>query len=243
MLTPIHERGNITPPSNYRGIAISSNMSKLFCSVLHNRLFTFSDAHNLLPDCQIGYRSKFRTTGHILTLKSVITYLSKKIHKYIKKCTKKRLFCCFVDFKAAFDSISRMSLLYKLLKMDIGGNFLLVLRHMYESVTYAIKTRKGISDDFPSIRGVKQGCILSPLLFNLFVADLPDIFTENCDPVVIHDRPLSCLMFADDLVLLSETAHGLQNSLTNLGNYCDQWGLDVNLDKTKIISSTSSEKL
>ena len=236
LLTPLHKKGDKSVPSNFRGIAISSNICKLFCSVLHSRLVNFSDAHNLLPNCQIGYRRNSRTTDHILTLKSVID-------KYMRRCSRKRLYCCFVDFKAAFDSISRVSLAYKLLKMDIGGNFLRVLRNMYEKVLYSVRSGNEVTDAFPSKTGVKQGCILSPLLFNLFVADLPDIFTNDCDPAILFDHKLSCLMFADDLVLFSESAEGLQNALVKLQNYCDKWGLVVNLNKTKIIYFNSSRKL
>ena len=56
------------------------------------------------------------------------------------------------------------------------------------------------------------------MLFNFFVADIPDIFTDSCDPVELHDFKLNCLLYADDLVLMSESASGLQCSLTKLQN-------------------------
>lgn len=235
-LTPIFKKGDPSNPSNYRGIAVSSALCKLYCSVLKNRLQNFSDKNQLIPDCQIGYRKDCRTSDHILTLKSVID-------KYLQKSIKHRLHCCFVDFKAAFDSISRKELFYKLLKLEIGGTFLASLRAMYGNVNFAVKTDGKVSEYFKSNLGVKQGCTLSPLLFNLFIADLPLIFDHNCDPAILNDSKLSCLMFADDLIIMSQSASGLQNSLNNLEKYCTEWGLEVNLSKTKILIFTPSSRI
>ena len=77
--------------------------------------------------------------------------------------------------------------------------------------------------------------VFSPPLFNLFIADLPSIFHESCDPVTLHNRILSCLMYADDLVLLSESEKGLQNSLDKLKAYSKKWNLTVNLKKSQVI--------
>ena len=76
---------------------------------------------------------------------------------------------------------------------------------------------------------------MSPLLFNLFLSDLPNVFSNECHPVQLCDVKLNCLMFADDLVLLSESAEGLQRCLNNLQTYCEKWSLTINTEKTKVI--------
>jgi hypothetical protein len=124
---------------------------------------------------------------------------------------------------------------YKLLKMNIGGNFLHIIQSMYTDVSYSVKLHNGLSDSFASHKGVKQGCVLSPSLFNLFISDLPDIFDSTCDQPDLNNNQLSCLMFADDLVILSKSATGLQNSLDKLSKYCNTWGLQINIKKTKVI--------
>ena len=151
---------------------------------------------------------------------------------------RKYLYSCFVDFKSAFDTVWRDGMFYKLMKMGVGGNFLKVLQSMYSNVNYSIKINNQVSQEFTSSVGVKQGCCLSPLLFNMYIADLPDIFDANCHPVYIGTNgtvPLSCLLFADDLVLLSETSVGLQTALNRLEAYCRKWGLTINNSKTKIV--------
>ena len=208
-LTPIHKSGDANNPQNYRGIALTSSLCKLFCAVLHVRLSKFADQNSLIPPNQIGYQKHSRTADHVLTLKTLVD-------KYINKLGKTKLFTCFVDFKKAFDTISRKALLFKLLKAGIGGNFIRTLQSMYDKVFFRVKLTNGLTDSFISTSGVKQGCVLSPILFNLFVRDLPDSFDSSCDPVDLYDSKLSCLMFADDLVLISQSANGLQNCLNSL---------------------------
>ena len=73
------------------------------------------------------------------------------------------------------------------------------------------------------------------MLFNTFIRDLPAEFDNTCDPVNLWDTNINSLLYADDLVILSESAHGLQNCLDKLEAYCLRWNLTVNLQKTKII--------
>ena len=228
LLSPLHKKGDKLSCENYRGIAVGSNLSKLFCSVLHNRLSNFCDKNNVIPLNQIGYRKKTRTSDHILTLKNLID-------KYITKAKRSYLYVCFVDFKSAFDTVWRKALIYKLLINGIGGNMLSVLENMYNNVSYTIKLAEGITTPITSNVGVKQGCVLSPLLFNIFLSDLPCIFDHSCSPVTLLDSKLSCLMFADDIVIFSESVNRLQNSLNKLQSYCSSWQLNINVKKTKII--------
>jgi hypothetical protein len=73
----------------------------------------------------------------------------------------------------------------------------------------------------------------SPNLFKLFVNDLPDIFTQDCDSVKLNSINLNCLMYADDVILISETASGLQNCLNQHSKYCERWNLEINTPKSK----------
>ena len=177
ILTPIHKKGTTTSAANYRGIAVSSNFCKLFCTILHSRLSDFCDKHEIIPHIQIGYRKHCRTSDHVFVLKGLID-------KYVRRG--KWLYTCFVDFRAAFDSVSRKALLYKLIRLGIGGNFLSILKAMYSNVSYCIKLNGKVSTSFLSNSGVKQGCVLSPLLFNMFLSDLPKIFDDSCAPVGVN---------------------------------------------------------
>ena len=98
-----------------RGISLSSCLSKLFTSLLQNRLTMHLESHNFFQSFSSGIQTRSYTTDHIFGIKTII-------NKYVYKL-KKPVYGCFVDFAKAFDSVSRNSLLYKLTKTKIGGNF------------------------------------------------------------------------------------------------------------------------
>ena len=106
---------------------------------------------------------------------------------------------------------------------------------MYNKVHLSIRLPNGITQSFSSNIGLKQGCNQSPILFNIFINDLNEIFDETfCQPAKIKNLTLNNLLYADDLVLVSETSSGLQNCLDRLQEYCDKWRLTVNIKKTKL---------
>lgn len=193
IIKPLYKGGGTQDPSNYRGITISSCFGKLFSRVLYNRLDKYIEDNELIHPEQIGFRNNCRTSDHIITLKTLIDKAFK---------VKKYLFSCFVDLSKAFDTVNRAALLYKLEQYNITGHFLNIVNSMYQSVRCSVKIGSALSQSFSTKTGVKQGCILSPTLFSLFINDLKHYFDESCDPVKIGERLLSCLMYADDIVLL-----------------------------------------
>ena len=106
-----------------------------------------------------------------------------------------------------------------------------------------VKVPGGYLPAISSLLGLKQGGVLSPLLFNTFIDDIRYIFDESCDPVRCLTDPLSHLLYADDLIMMSTTYAGLSNCLKKLENYCDTWQLEVNISKTQIIIFNSTGKL
>ena len=108
--------------------------------------------------------------------------------------------------------VNRAALLFKLEQYNITGLFFNIIKDMYQSVRCSIKIGNVLSQSFSTKSGVKQGC-LSPTLFSLFINDLKHNFDESCDQVQIGDCLISCLMYADDIVLLSNSAGGLQKNV------------------------------
>ncbi|XP_073675260.1 interferon-induced very large GTPase 1-like [Garra rufa] len=98
-------------------------------------------------------------------------------------------------------------------------------------------TFKEESEFFQQGRGVRQGCSLSPTLFNIYINELAEALdrSDQIPGLTLHDSEIKCLLYADDLVLLSPTAEGLQRSLALLEQYCEEWALTVNLDKTRVM--------
>ena len=107
----------------------------------------------------------------------------------------------------------------KLLASGINGKIFNLLKNIYSKEKCKIKIGKILTEAIHNQTGVRQGCILSPLLFNIFLADLPAglDFPDNYAPLISEGENLSCILWTDDLVLLSEHEEGLNNMLSKLG--------------------------
>ena len=148
----------------------------------------------------------------------------------------KKLLCAFVDFQKAFDFVVRDILWYKLIKIGVRGKMLNVIKSMYDSVKTKVKLSNTVSEDFYSFLGVRQGECLSPFLFCMFLNDIEEIFiNKGIDGIDIGTMKLCLLLYADDIILFSKSAEGLQNSLNVLHDYCSKWKLTVNTKKTKVM--------
>ena len=229
LITPIYKSGGRNEPSNYRGICVSSCLEKLFCSILNQRLREHVNSLNILHNSQIGFLPKNRTADHVLTLRTLID-------KYVYHHNEK-IYACFVDFKKAFDSVWHDGLLFKLLQINVGGCLFNLIKSLYSNSTCSIKIGQNQTRPFSYARGVRQGCILSPFLFNLFINDIPFSFEKILsDPFVLpNGAKLNSLLYADDLVILSRSKIGLQNCLNTLSSYCSTWLLSINPQKTKVM--------
>ena len=108
---------------------------------------------------------------------------------------------------------------------------------MYSHSICCVKGNYTRSEFFNYDKGVRQGCILSPLLFNLYLNELPFILNNNAkDSILLPDGShLNCLLYADDLLLISTSAEGLQQSLDRLSKYCQDWLLKINPTKATVI--------
>ena len=231
LITPIFKSGDKKDANNYRGICVSSCLGKLLCSILNRRLQAFVKTKKLLHPSQIGFLPGHRTADHVLTLRTLID-------KHVNH-RKEPIYACFVDFKKAFDSVWHRGLFYKLISYNINDNIYKLIKDLYSKSNCAIKLGQNKTKSFKYSRGVRQGCILSPLLFNLYLNELPFLLDKNkgSDPLILpNGTKLNSLLYADDLIILSRSKHGLQNCLNTLQLFCETWKLDVNLKKTKIMT-------
>lgn len=225
-IKPLYKNGKTDDPSNYRGISVLSCVAKLFNSILNKRLQTFLQENNVINDVQIGFQPRSRTSDHMFVLRTLI-------EKY-RSCGSK-LFACFIDFSKAFDTVLHSALFVKLHNIGVTGKFLKVLTELYNKSKLCVKLDNYLTKSFTQSVGVKQGDNLSPNLFKIFVNDLPHIFSTEDDPVVLDGAKLSCMLYADDLILLSSSYQGLQRCLDKLSDYCEKNCLAVNLCKTNVV--------
>ena len=230
-IIPIHKKGDTNLCSNYRPIWLTSLFSKMYTRILDKRIGDFLCANNILPEEQAGFREGYSTTDHIFTLYAMI-------QKQFSKTKGRKLYVCFVDYRQAFDSVNREALFKILENNGISGNCLLAIKSIYKSVLAAVKIDGNLSEFFECPTGLKQGCQLSPKLFSIFMTELSKALNKygsNGIQFLPNMDPIFHLLFADDLVIVSDTIIGLQNQLDILNTQSQRLGLVINDSKTKII--------
>lgn len=235
IIVPIHKNGSKSHVGNYRGITLLSTLGKLFTRVLNNRLTFWSDTYGIISDTQAGFRSGRGTTDNVFILQSMINTLLNK---------GKRLYCAFLDFRKAFDYISRDCLWFKLIRAGIRGHMYTILHNMYSCVKSYVRVGADTSETFGCFLGVRQGESLSPFLFSLFLNDMEqELKDKNMTAVTIGELNLFLLLYADDSVIFAETGEELQKGLDIVYDYCTRWRLTVNTDKTKVLVFRRGGKL
>ena len=225
IVTPLHKKGDRENPDNYRAIAVSSTIGKLFSTIMLNRIIEFKNKYKPDPINQLGFAKGAQTYDHILTLNTITS-------KYKK--LKVPVYAVFVDFRKAFDSVCREALFLKLAKLGITGKTFNVLKHMYKNSTGQMKLSGFISEKFDINKGTEQGHPLSPDLFKIYIRDLsPQLEHDNCPKLM--NQLISHLLWADDLILLALDPKTLQKQLDTLNNFCLEWGVEINANKTKLM--------
>ncbi|MEW8152903.1 MAG: reverse transcriptase family protein, partial [Candidatus Thiodiazotropha endolucinida] len=233
---PIYKnKGTRENVQNYRPITILSCLGKLFTGILNSRLNEYLEESMLLDENQAGFRKHYSTLDHIFSLYALTEIL---------KSQKQKLFCCFVDFSSAFDSVWRVGLWHKLLQSKVNGKILNDIINMYRDIKSCVSLLGEESAFFSSLSGVRQGENLSPVLFSLYLNDLESFLLHNSTAGITIDYDtndfsiflkLIVLLYADDTVILANNESDLQFSLDRFNAYCQTWKLKVNIDKTKII--------
>ena len=148
------------------------------------------------------------------------------------------MYYIFVDFSKAFDGVKHEYLWHRLISYGLHGRVLRVLRSMYNNCKSCVLCDEGITNYFDCSIGTRQGCLLSPLLFTLFINELSVYMCKTVrDNLFITENVPSAglLMYADDVNDSADIPIALQRKLNQLEMFCKQWSMTVNLDKTNII--------
>ena len=236
LIVPIFKDGHRDDPDDYRGLCLLSAIIKLMMLMFEERIQNKSNSMNLIHKNQIGFRKKCRTSDHLLALKAIVK-------KYVT-IGKSKLYVGFVDFKKAYDSIPHMKLLNRMRKIGLHGNLLDLIENIYLKTKCAVKVNNKITEFFNYANGVRQGCPLSPLLFNLYVNDIiENIDSNTIKPIKLNKEIVNVLMYADDLILIAESEKDLQSQFLKLSNMCRDKDLEINTKKTKCMVFNRGNKL
>lgn len=223
VIFPIHKKGDINAVGNYRGISFMNCIAKLLLGMINNRITEWTNRLQVLNEFQAGFRKGYSTIDNVFNLVSIIN---------LKLAERKKVYSFFVDFKAAFDRVPRQQLIYKMHTIGLSSKIVDFIAKVYKNTKSTIWNGKELSGYFETKCGVKQGCLLSPLLFALYLNDLHDALGGG---LYIDNLNVRLLMYADDIVLISDDKDILQKMINNLAEYCDLWGMEVNKDKSEVM--------
>ncbi len=220
-------------PLQYRGISLLSCVYKLYAAVLNHRLYSYLDVLDLTNDAQNGFRRGRSCEDHI---HSLVSQIKQGIN------SGKDSFCCYIDMQKAFDFLDRDLLLLKLLRLGVTGKFYWAIKTSLVNTSSCVRlSPKGkASDFFDTVFGTRQGDVISPNLFSVYINDL---LTELRNSMKDSDHIIcNVFAYADDLVIISDSEEDLQRLINIVHKWCSIWRLEVNLSKTKIVHYRGSRR-
>ena len=225
IIVPLHKEGSEKDLGNYRGITLSSHIGKVFCRVLKERLCRAVDGV-VLGEAQGGFRKNRQTVDHLFVVNGVCQ---------LRRGEGKKTWLAFLDLRKAYDSVWREGLWEKMDRYGIGGKFLRVCQALYSSVKARVRVGATLSEEFEIRCGLRQGCVLSPCLFSLFIMDLAWELEEKGLGVKVRGQWVGSCLFADDIALLASSASELQAMLDVAAEFASKWRLKFNPKKCGIL--------
>ena len=224
--TPVFKSGRHGDRNNYRGITVLSIFAKIFETAVNNRLCFVNNAFGTDDKFNGGFCKGSRTTDNMFILHGLIQR---------QLILGKQIYLCMVDFSKAFDLVNRNILFYKMIKFGYQGKVLDTLRSLYRKTYFRIKSQGLISAPILDKYGVNQGGNASPTLFRNYLSDLGDYFTHT-HGLCVSETIVAHLLWADDLILISDSHEGLQKQLDGLQIFCAKNFMIVNELKTKVMA-------
>ena len=213
-------------PLSYREITVTSSFYKLYCLILNNRLIKLEEEYSVLNDAQYGFHSGRSTVDHISSLTSIIE---------TRELKKQSTYVGFIDFKKAYDSIDRNIMFKKLTDQGLSGYIFKSILSLYNNVECCFNVNGFYTDWFSVNCGLKQGCCISTLFFNLYINDLITMVNALNEGKKIGSEKVAAMLYADDLVPMAENEHDHQLILHTVHKWYAQNKININQDKSNVV--------
>ncbi|PZC74827.1 hypothetical protein B5X24_HaOG207140 [Helicoverpa armigera] len=225
VILPLHKKGSTKVCDNYRTISLIPHVSKILLHILNKRVRYYLDPE--IPQEQAGFVKGKGTREQILNVRQII----ESSHEFDSP-----VILCFVDYKKAFDCVVWEKLWQVLSEMGVPLHLTTLIRKLYEGSRGSVRIKECMSDEFRFQKGVRQGCILSPILFNIYGEYILRKALEGWEGGVnIGGVRVANLRYADDTTLLAESAGEMEELLRRVENISSDLGLSINRSKTKVM--------
>ena len=218
---------------NYRPIALGNTVGKVFSAVLNKRVCEWIERTRVLGEEQNGFRKDRRAEDNVFVISELIEG---------KKGSREKLYLGFLDIEKAYDRVNREMLCGVLGKVGLSEKIVNIVKSMYVDTKARYRLGSLETDWVKSERGVRQGCILSPTLFSLYTEELSVRVRRMNAGVKIGEDKIGILLYADDVVVLSESAEEFQKILDVVGEYEKDFGVKFSGEKSKVMIVNRSEK-
>ena len=214
--------------SGKRPLTVSSVLLSIITKIIHSRMDPICEQEGFYGPVQFGFRKGRSTSDCVFILLSAIRRAKKKNHN---------VSLAFCDIAKAYDSVNRELMYLKLDSLGFGGRVKALIQSMYYNDNIRVRLCGGLSRPLWFTRGVKQGCVLSPMLFSLYVSGLGKVLHSMKEGVQFNGVTISALFFADDLVLISRTKRrGMPRLLNAVQRFCLDMDMKLAVDKTVVLS-------
>ena len=225
-VTPIYKKGDKTNPSNYCPVSLTCISCKLLEHIICSSLMQHLTKHNILYPLQHGFCDKRSCESKLLEFVNDIAFNMQKGHQND---------VVVMDFAKAFDKVAHNRLLYKLSSYGVKGNTLGWIGSFLSGRSQKVVLEGKSSSSAPVLSGVPQGSVLGPVLFLIYINDLPEYISNS-----------TVRLFADD-TLLYLTIHNssdctkLQDDLNNLQKWESDWQMSFHPEKCEVIHKTTKK--
>ena len=216
----ILKKGNPKECSNYHTIALISHASKVMLKILHARLQEYMNSER--PHVQASFQ-KGRGTRDLI---ADIRWTIEKRREF-----QKTIYFCFIDYAKVFDYVDHNKLWKIMKEMGIPDHLTCLLRNLYAGQEATVRTGHGTTDWFQIGKGVHQGCILSPCLFNLYAEYIMQNagLNESQAGIKIARRSINNLRYADDTTVMAEIEEELKSLLLRVKEESEKAGLELDI--------------
>jgi Reverse transcriptase (RNA-dependent DNA polymerase) len=227
IIIPIKKKSGTTSCEEHRTISLLTHASKIMVRILAKRVQAKTDSIGGLGDDQFGFRKGVGTRDAIGTLR-VLTERS---------CQNgQNVYICFVDYEKAFDRVNWRKLLNALRRMGIDWRDRRLIGNLYMGQKVRVRIEGEFSEPGKVGRGVRQGCPLSPLLFNIYIEELVREALEDVEEgIKVGGSWIKALRFADDQAMMARSQKGLQDMMNRLNKTSNDYGMRINIKKTKVM--------
>ena len=227
VVVSVPKKGDPTCMDNYRGISLIGVALKVLCTVVTHRMKEALEDRGLLVCEQAGFRSKEECMGQVTALYEVCTR---------RAALDEPTYAAFIDFRKAYDTVPHEALMRKLWCIGIRGRTLDFIKSLYQNSGVAVRAGGILSRSFPLRKGLRQGCPMSPILFDIFINDiLEGLDADGVEVAGVDERKLPGLLFADDVALLAPDVLRLRRLMSRVEAWANKWEMSIGAHKCGVM--------